>query len=83
TAATELLNSLTRKFAGGQFTGGAHAGVNWQSGLFVYGVEGELGYLNIGKRQTGTGVYTTGGGGGAGLGGDTYWVNTAASSDFL
>ena len=81
--ATTLLSSLTRSNSGGQFTGSAHAGVNWQSGAFVYGVEGELGYLNIGKRQTGTGTYVSGGGGGAGLGGDTFWVNTSASSDFL
>lgn len=83
TPATELLNSLTRTSSGGQFTGGALAGVNWQSGMFVYGIEGDLGYLNIGKRQTGTGGYTTGGGGGAALGGDTFRVNTSASSDFL
>ncbi|MBN9596847.1 MAG: porin family protein [Afipia sp.] len=83
TAASELLNSLVRSTSGGQFTGGAHAGINWQSGAFVYGIESDLGYLNIGKRQTGTGVYTTGGGGGASLGGDAFWVNTSASSDFL
>lgn len=83
TPGSELVNSFTRQSSSGQFTGGALAGINWQSGLFVYGVEGDLGYLNIGKQQTATGVYTTGGGGGASLSGDRFWANTSASSDFL
>jgi len=29
------------------FTGGAHAGYNWQHGKFVYGVEGDIEYTNL------------------------------------
>ncbi len=29
------------------FVGGVHAGYNWQSGSFVYGVEGDLDYTNV------------------------------------
>lgn len=29
------------------FIGGIHAGYNWQSGSFVYGVEGDLDYTNV------------------------------------
>src|SRR5690606_1699612 len=29
------------------FIGGLHAGYNWQSGSFVYGVEGDIDYTNV------------------------------------
>lgn len=29
------------------FVGGLHAGYNWQSGSFVYGVEGDIDYTNV------------------------------------
>ncbi len=41
------------------FTGGAQVGYNWQSGNFVYGVEGDINYLN-GRRRGASTVFAPG-----------------------
>ena len=43
------------------FTGGAQIGYNWQSGNFVYGVEGDIDFLN-GRRRNGGNTIVTGAG---------------------
>ena len=40
-------NFITYDVDSDGFFGGGHAGYNWQSGLYVLGVEGEIGYLGL------------------------------------
>ena len=41
------------------FTGGGQIGYNWQSGSFVYGIEGDIDFLN-GRRRNGGNTIVTG-----------------------
>jgi outer membrane immunogenic protein len=43
-----------------KFTGGIQIGHNWQTGNFVYGVEGDFGAFNIRSSRSGSGVYPAG-----------------------
>jgi outer membrane immunogenic protein len=43
----EETDILADRFDVDGFIGGAHAGYNWQSGNFVYGVEGDIDYADI------------------------------------
>jgi outer membrane immunogenic protein len=58
-----------------KFTGGIQIGHNWQTGNFVYGVEGDFGAFNIRGSQSGSGVYT-----GAGA---AFTVTNSFSTDWL
>ena len=42
------------------FTGGGQIGYNWQSGNIVYGVEGDIDFLNGGRRRGGNTIVTGG-----------------------
>ncbi len=42
-----VTDNIADRFDVDGFIGGAHAGYNWQSGNFVYGVEGDIDYADI------------------------------------
>ena len=58
-----------------EFTGGAQIGVNFQTGSWVMGVEGDFNYLEAEASRDGSAVYTTNG--------LPYSLNTEASIDWL
>lgn len=65
-----------------KFTGGVQIGHNWQTGNFVYGVEGDFGAFNIRGSRSGSGVYPAGTLV-AGFPGSAFTVTNSVSTDWL
>ena len=59
-----------------EFTGGGHAGYNWQSGMAVYGIEADFEYFHLHGSIFGTGVYPC-------CAPTTFTVSTEAHTDWL
>ena len=78
-----IVNSLAGPTSSDAFTGGAHAGVNWQSGALVIGGEVDFSSFDVSTGQSGRGIYPGSGGGGAGLFGNNFVASTSISSDWL
>jgi outer membrane immunogenic protein len=77
------VSALGGSRSSGNFTGGVHAGYNWQSGAWVLGGEGDFSYFRIRAERVGAGVYPATGAGGASLDGDNFAVGTSVSTDWL
>lgn len=54
---TAVANSGTGALSSTAFSGGIQAGHSWQSGALVYGAEGDLGILALGKSASASGFF--------------------------
>ena len=54
---TAVAASGTGTLSDGAFTGGVQAGVNWQTGAFVFGAEGDVGVMRLQKSASASGTF--------------------------
>jgi outer membrane immunogenic protein len=69
--------SGTGKLSSSGFTGGAQAGLSWQTGAFVYGAEGDFGAMHLRKSAAANGVFPLP------FAGTQYTVTESLSADWL